>query len=147
MATLRSSIPTTSQTWWPAAMAARRSLAGPGHHDGVVREQARPSSSSPLSQTGRVSIQIGVRHEHLGEHDSRPPGRGVRGEGGNPVDGRVTVHQRVAGLDGCHPEYGHRGHPGALDGDAGSAASSWRRKETAVRGVVSTVSRRTSLRL
>ena len=48
----------TSQTWCSAAMAARRSLSGPGTATAFSARRANQSSSP--SQIGRVSIQIGV---------------------------------------------------------------------------------------
>ena len=51
--------------------------------------------------------------EHLGEHHQfRTLACGAGSELRDPADGRVTVHQLAAGLDGCHPERGHRPHPG-----------------------------------
>jgi hypothetical protein len=47
----------------------------------------------------------GAGDEHLGEHhELRPLAGGGGGQFGDPVDGRVTVHQHVGRLHGRHPE-------------------------------------------
>jgi hypothetical protein len=52
-------------------------------------------------------------------------------DGGDAVDGGVAVHQDIARLDGGYPQHGHDSSP----------------RETAARGDVSTIRRKTSLRL
>jgi hypothetical protein len=121
------------------------------YHNGVAGQQPEPVLVALPDHLG-VDPDRRAGHEHLGEHHELGAvacGRG--GQRGDAVDGRVPVHQHIARLHRGHPERGHRdgpGRPGPVAGSAGgSAASSWLANETAVRGVVSTLSRRTSLRL
>ena len=102
----------------------------PDHH-GVPRQQAEPLLVPVPDRLG-VDPERRAGHEHLGEHhELRPLTSGRGGQRGDAVDGGVPVHQDIARLDGGHPQDGHDSSP----------------SETAARGDVSTIRRKTSLRL